>query len=82
MGLKKLAGRVEAYRDRVKQGKADKIKPQHVERVLDRLRRKEADLKDKLDHAHGSRDKDRLKRKLRVARKHIERAEWLLKEVA
>jgi hypothetical protein len=81
MGLKKLAEKVADYKDRFDRGKASKIKPSHVEKVLAKLRKKSAELEADLAAAHSSDKKDRLKRKLGVANAQIERAEWLLKEI-
>ncbi len=82
MGLKKLAAKLAEYQDRVEAGKARKIEPKHVRKVLDKLRRKESELVDDLADVSGDRDRDDLERQLHVARQHIDRAEWLLKEVA
>lgn len=81
MGLKKLAEKVEEYNERLDSGKASKIKPKHVEKVLEKLRRKTADLEAELAEATSDDDRERLATKLAVARTHTERAEWLLKEL-
>ncbi len=81
MGLKKLAAKVEEYKERLESGKASKIKPKHVEKVLDKLRRKSADLEAEMARATSDEERARLERKMRVARTHTERAEWLLKEI-
>lgn len=80
--MKKLAAKVAAYQERLEAGKAHRIEPAHVDTVLDKLHRKEADLLARI--AAGADDAERgdLERKLRVAREHIARAEWLLREIA
>lgn len=81
MGLKKLARKVADYNERLESGLASKIKPGHVEEVLSKLRKKEADLEAELSASGNADNQTRLKRKLKVAREHINRAEWLLKEI-
>lgn len=82
MGLKKLAAKIVEYNERLESGKAGKIRPDHVERVIEKLRRKSAELEDDIASAHSDDKKARLERKLEVARTHLERAEWLLNEVS
>ena len=82
MGLKKLAAKVEDYNARLESGKASKIKPSHVEKVLQKLRVKAAELEAEIASATSADKKDRLEGKLAIARTHIDRAEWLLKELA
>lgn len=82
MGLKKLAAKVAQYHDRLERGKASKIKPGHVRKVLEKLRAKETSLQAEIAAAEDDHEKARLERKLDVAREHIERAEWLLAEIA
>jgi hypothetical protein len=82
MGLKKLAAKVEDYNTRLESGKASKIKPSHVEKVLQKLRVKAAELEAEIATASSADKKDRLEGKLAIARTHIDRAEWLLKELA
>ncbi len=81
MGLKKLAAKVAEYNDRLDSGKASKIKPDHVRRVLQKLRKKELSLTEELAGARDEEAKARLERKLEVAREHVARAEWLLGEI-
>lgn len=82
MGVKKLAAKVAEYNDRLQKGHANKIKPSHVRKVLDRLRRKEAELKVEMEAAASDDKKARLERKLDIAREHITRAEYLITELA
>ena len=81
MGLKKLAAKVEDYNARLESGTASKIKPQHVEKVLEKLRSKSTELEAEIANAISADKKARLEGKLGVARTQIERAEWLLKEL-
>ena len=81
MGLKKLAAKVEEYNARLESGKASKIKPSHVEAVLQKLRSKLTKLDTEIATATSADKKARLEGKLAIAQTHIERAEWLLKEL-
>ena len=81
MGLKKLAEKVVEYNERLEDGKASRIKPGHVEKVLEKLRRKSAELEAEIASSNSTEKRARLETKLAVARTHIERAEWLLKEL-
>lgn len=82
MGLKKLAAKVAEYQERLAAGHARKIEPEHVERVLEKLRRKEADLQARLAADPEDAEREEFEHKLKVAREHIERAEWLKRELA
>ena len=81
MGLKKLAAKVADYNARLESGKAGKIKPDHVKKVLEKLRKKSAELETEIASAPSDDARERLEKKLSVARAQIERAEWLLTEV-
>lgn len=82
MGLKKLAEKVEEYNARLESGKASKIEPDHVEKVLQKLRAKATELETEIADASSPERQARLEGKLAIARTHIDRAEWLLKELA
>lgn len=81
MGLKKLAEKVADYNERLERGAVNKIKPSHVRKVLEKLNRKAAELEEDIASAESEEKKARLAVKRDVARQHIERAEWLLKEI-
>jgi predicted nucleic acid-binding Zn-ribbon protein len=81
MGLKKLAAKVADYNDRLERGKASKIKPEDVNKVLKKLRTKEASLEARMSQASDPDEKASLQRKCAIAREHIGRAEWLLSEI-
>jgi hypothetical protein len=82
MGVKKLAAKVAEYYERLEQGKASKIKPNHVEQVLKKLRAKEAELQAEIETVDSDDKKARLERKLGIAQEHIARAEYLLTELS
>ncbi|NNF23483.1 MAG: hypothetical protein EX258_08220 [Sphingomonadaceae bacterium] len=81
MGLKKLAAKVAEYNDRLERGKARKIKPDHVRKVLHKLREKEAELVAELAEVDDPEKIKRLNHKISIAREHLSRAEWLLDEI-
>ena len=82
MGLKKLAGKVVEYNERLESGKASKIKPHDVKKVLQKLRSKSTELEAQIAATKSTEKKARLEGKYQIARTHIERAEWLLRELA
>ncbi len=81
MGLKKLAAKVAEYNARLEDGKARRIKPDHVEKVLAKLRRKSAELEAEIAATAAPEKRARLERKLEVARAQEARAEWLLGQI-
>jgi hypothetical protein len=81
MGLKKLADKVDKYKTRLEGGKASKIKPDHVEKTLQKLRKNLAELEAEEKKASSPEKKARLKRKRGIALTHVERANWLLKQL-
>ena len=81
MGLKKLAEKVAEYKERLERGKANKIKPSHVRKILEKLRKKSAELEAEIATTKNPDKKARLEKKLGIASHQIERAEWLLAEI-
>jgi len=81
MGLVRLAAKLAEYQDRLERGKASKIKPEHVQKTLEKLRKKKGSLTAEIAAAQNEDSKARLERKLGIAREHIKRAEWLLDEI-
>ena len=79
MAYEKLSEKLEKYLVRVKAGKASKIKPRDVAKVIAKLRARRAEL---LDAVEKTPEKaERLNQKLRMADDLIARAEWLLGEL-
>ncbi|MFD3189724.1 hypothetical protein ACFMPD_05545 [Sedimentitalea sp. HM32M-2] len=81
MGLKKNIEKLDAYFDRLRRQKVEKIKPSHVEKVLLKLRAKETELLTDLETSAKDSKSDRLKTKLTVVREQIRRGEWLMREI-
>jgi hypothetical protein len=81
MGIAHSTEKLDKYFTRLDKGKSQKIKPAHVEKVIQKLRNRETMLLAEIEEATKDSKKKRLKGKLKTAREQIERAEWLLKEI-
>lgn len=77
MGIRKLAEKVADYQKRLESGRASKISASDVDKVLEKLRRRQAELEDELARTAKDGKKERLEHKIAIAREHIARAEWL-----
>lgn len=73
--------KLDKYFKRLENGKAQKIKAAHVEKVIGKMEKKEEALRAEIDDAKKDDKKKRLKRKLKTTREQIERAKWLLAKV-
>lgn len=80
MGLKNLTRKVDEYNDRLSSGKAEQIKPRHVENVLEKLQAREKSLIERIEESDNPSRIGRLERKLKIARQQVKRAEWLLEQ--
>jgi uncharacterized protein YaiL (DUF2058 family) len=81
MGLGKSIEKLNDYYDRLEQGKAEKIKAAHVEKVIAKLENKKKALKTDLAESSKENKKKRLTSKLSTVSEQLERARWLLKKV-
>ena len=81
MGLTKISQKLDSYFSRLEDGKAAKIKPSHVEKVIAKLRSKQQLLKDEISDPVNLSKKERLESKLSVVGDQIERGEWLLDKI-
>ena len=81
MGVGKYAEKLDNYFERLEDGKAKKIKPDHVLKVISKLEKKVEKLNDEIEVTEKETKKERLKRKVLIAREHIKRAEWLLEKI-
>ncbi len=77
MKLSHSIEKLKNYFERCRQGKVEKIKLKHVDRVLQKLRSKKASVKKDLIDAKKQEKRKRLKRKLSVLNVQIDRGEWL-----
>ncbi|RSK37792.1 hypothetical protein EJA01_03885 [Rhodovulum iodosum] len=79
--MKKLAAKVADYKQRLEKGQTSEIKPDHVQKVLAKLEKKQVDLKARFDAETDPGERERLTGKLGIAREQIARARWLLDEL-
>lgn len=82
MGLGKSIEKLDDYFDRLAQNKAGKITPEHVDKVLTKLRAKEDKLRDEIESANKVSKKERLTGKLTVVLEQIKRGEWLRVQIS
>ncbi len=73
--------KLDKYFKRLKKGKAQKIKPSHVEKVIEKLSNKEEMLLAEIADTQKENKIERLERKRVFLREQTERARWLLKEI-
>lgn len=81
MGLENAIEKLDKYFKRLEGGKAKKIKPRHVEKMLRKLEVKAADLKVERDEASKESKQISLQRKLDLTLEQHERARWLLEQI-
>jgi hypothetical protein len=81
MSLSKNLEKLAKYYERLEAGKVKKIKPSHVQKVIDKLEARERDLQEELEATRKPSKKDRLDRKRKTTLEHLDRAKWLLKEI-
>lgn len=77
MGLESAVEKLDKYFKRLKKGKANKIKPSHVERVVKKLESKAKLLQAELKDTDKDSKKRRLERKLEMIQEQRDRARWL-----
>jgi hypothetical protein len=77
MALSDQAEKLAEYRARLEAGHADRISPEHVDRVLGKLEAKRAKLTAKLTASTSEAEHERLRRKLAKSEALIEQARWL-----
>ncbi len=82
MGIERSVEKLDKYNKRLTEGKVQKIKPGHVEKVIRKLRAKEKSLLAELEGKTKEVKIERLNRKLSAAREQIGRAEWLLQKIS
>ena len=81
MGLESAIEKLDKYFKRLDKGKARKIKPDHIEKIILKLEKKAALLRS--EHAETDKDsnKHRLERKLELIEEQQDRARWLLDKI-
>ncbi len=81
MSLKDISAKLQDYQDRLKQGKADKIEPKHVEKIIAKLAAKESELLSELETVTKEGKRERLEKKLETLRSGQAKAKWLLEQI-
>ncbi len=81
MGLGSTVEKLDKYFQRLEQGKAQKIKPSHVDKVINKLKSKEKLLLEEIEDTEKASKIDRLQRKLEMVREQQERALWLKEKI-
>lgn len=77
MKLRRSDEKLNEYKDRLKAGKASKIKRKHIEDLTEKLKKKKIKIQDQIEDAKSAEKIARLKRKLKTIGEQIDRAEWL-----
>jgi DNA-binding MarR family transcriptional regulator len=81
MGLGKCVEKLAKYYARLDAGKARKIKPSHVQKVIDKLEAYERGLQDEIQATRKPDKKDRLERKRTSTLEQLEKARWLMSQI-
>ena len=81
MGLGSTVEKLDKYFKRLEEGKAQKIKPSHVEKAIKKLKSKEELLIAEIAETEKASKRERLKRKLDLVREQQERALWLKEKI-
>lgn len=81
MAFHKIVKKLNDYYGRLDEGKAKKIKPSHVKKVIAKLVAKRQQIVEELERSHKASKKERLARKLMIAEEHLKRAEWLAEKL-
>ena len=81
MGLENTVEKLDKYFKRLEKGKARKIKPEHVTKVISKLEAKAQLLQSEIATAEKADKKQRLSRKLELVQEQLKRAAWLQDEI-
>ncbi|WP_191285688.1 hypothetical protein [Aliiroseovarius zhejiangensis] len=82
MGLESTTEKLDSYFARLEQGKAQKIKPTHVEKIMQKLESKAAALRSDLEETTKEPKKQRLQQKIDLVNEQLDRARWLREQIA
>lgn len=82
MALGKTLEKLAKYNSRFEAGKVKKIKPSHVQKVIDKLENRDRDLLEEVQTTNKASKRDRLERKRVTTQGHLDRARWLLNEIS
>lgn len=81
MAVSKHVEKLQKYFDRLHAGKVSKIKPSHVQKIIDKLAVKVAQIESEREEAGKPSKRERLGQKLLVIEEQIKRAKWLLQKL-
>lgn len=81
MGWSDVVERLDKYHKRLAKGKADKIKPHHVEKAIEKLTVKHKQLGKELEETTKASKRERIEVKMAAVQKQIDRAKWLEKQI-
>ncbi|MCK8485068.1 hypothetical protein MUY21_13570 [Aliiroseovarius sp. S2029] len=82
MGLESTTEKLDSYFTRLEKGKAQKIKPTHVEKIMKKLEAKATALRSDLEVATKETKKQRLQQKIDLVSEQLDRARWLREQIA
>lgn len=82
MGLERATEKLDKYFKRLQTGKAQKIKPSHVEKIVGKLQAKADALQADLEECEKPEKRQRLMRKLELVREQQDRAKWLQSKIS
>ena len=82
MPLSRIIEKLNKYTDRLLRGKDSKIKASHVEKVIAKLAKREANLLEQIASEDNPERRTRLNKRLGVNREQAKRARWLLKQIS
>ena len=82
MAQSKTIEKLKKYYRRLEAGKTEKIKPAHVQKVIDKLTAKEVSLFEDIAETKKASKKERLEKKLAATRKQLDRAKWLMQNLS
>ncbi|MDU8928010.1 hypothetical protein RXV86_11495 [Alisedimentitalea sp. MJ-SS2] len=82
MDFENSVEKLDKYFKRLSKGKAQKIKPSHVEKVIGKLAKKEVLLRAEIKDTKKESKIERLERKLGLLHEQQSRARWLLEEIS
>jgi len=82
MELERAIEKLDKYFKRFDNGKAQKIEPAHVEKVIRKLETKAELLRAEIAETEKEAKKTRLERKLDTLREQKERAHWLMDQIS
>jgi wyosine [tRNA(Phe)-imidazoG37] synthetase (radical SAM superfamily) len=82
MGIESSVEKLDKYHKRLNQGKAEKIKASHVDKVIRKLAAKQELLIAEIKDTHKASKIERLNRKLAFLHDQQERALWLREQIS